>query len=201
VAEADLLPRAEHLARLDPLCQVVVRPHNAETLQYQSERLLEARTAGQESHQRRMAEAADCLNWAMKLAGRQRSVYDLSGLEPAIQQAMEVPELTVLASRALAMQGSPRAQSNLVDLASRVLMPLKMRQAARDAFCQSVDRFGILLTTQQILRQYDRYNLSEQLDKATQELFGSILDCLEAQVAERAPAAPADEPAEVAPRQ
>ena len=39
--------------------------------------------------------------------------------------------------------------------------------------------FGILLTTAEITRQYDRYNASEALDGGTQEVLGAVLDAIE----------------------
>jgi hypothetical protein len=51
-----------------------------------------------------------------------------------------------------------------------------------------------LLTTAQILLQYDRYNQSETLDKPTQELLGSILDHLEARAGRTSAAAAASTP-------
>jgi hypothetical protein len=49
-----------------------------------------------------------------------------------------------------------------------------------EAFRRSIQARGILLTTQQILRQYDRYNASESQDRSTQQVLGLILDCIEA---------------------
>jgi len=36
-----------------------------------------------------------------------------------------------------------------------------------------------MLTQQDILRQYDRYNASETLDKQTQQVLGGILNSIE----------------------
>ena len=48
------------------------------------------------------------------------------------------------------------------------------------AFGRSVKAFGVLLTSQQVLNQYERYNRSRDLDRETQALLGSILDSIEA---------------------
>ncbi|MEN6493458.1 MAG: hypothetical protein ABFD16_04125, partial [Thermoguttaceae bacterium] len=53
------------------------------------------------------------------------------------------------------------------------------RKAALAAFQQSVTKHGVLLTSQEILMQYDRYNQSEKLDRDTQQVLGSILDSIE----------------------
>ncbi len=58
-------------------------------------------------------------------------------------------------------------------------LDIKMRRAAAVAFEYSVRRFGLLLTTSEILEQYQRYNLSEQKDRDTQRLMGSLLNAIE----------------------
>jgi hypothetical protein len=57
---------------------------------------------------------------------------------------------------------------------------LPARQAAVAAFREAVQRCGLLLTTGEIQRQYDRYNQSAREDPATQKVLGLILDCIEA---------------------
>ena len=48
------------------------------------------------------------------------------------------------------------------------------------AFVASTEKHGILLRADEILAQYDRYNQSATADAATQQILGTILDCLEA---------------------
>ena len=79
----------------------------------------------------------------------------------------------------LAEINSAESQETLVDVASRFTSPLPLRQAAAKAFCQNTQQHGILLTTAEIRRQYQRYNESEKLDRPTQHVLGLILDCLE----------------------
>ena len=50
---------------------------------------------------------------------------------------------------------------------------------AAEAFSDSTERFGIMLTRQQMLTQYDVYNASESLDEPTQQLLGAVLDAIE----------------------
>ena len=57
---------------------------------------------------------------------------------------------------------------------------MELRLAAVDAFRANVQANGVLLKTDEVRRQYDLYNKSEKADKATQKVFGLILDCLEA---------------------
>ena len=69
-----------------------------------------------------------------------------------------------------------------VDAASRLTLPLALRQAAAGALCRNTEKHGILLTTEQIQEQYRRYNQSEKQDAGTQHLLGRILDYLEVPV-------------------
>jgi phage gp36-like protein len=76
--------------------------------------------------------------------------------------------------------GSARSQKALVDQASRTTLPLPVRQAALAAFRCSIEKYGIVLTKDAIRQQYDRYNQSAQMDAENQQIFGQILDALEA---------------------
>ena len=60
------------------------------------------------------------------------------------------------------------------------MAPLADRQAAAQAFADSVSRLGTLLTSDEILGQYDRYNASETQSKDTQQVLAGILDTIEA---------------------
>jgi len=90
------------------------------------------------------------------------------------------PGLGSKAAAVLGNLGSVESQQALVELASRWTQPLEARRAAVKAFRRNIEASGILLTSRQILRQYDRYNQSEKLDQPTQRILGLILDCIEA---------------------
>jgi hypothetical protein len=68
----------------------------------------------------------------------------------------------------------------LVEVASRLTQPLEVRTAAAKAFRQNIEKYGVLLTTDEIRAQYRRYNESEYLDVPTQRVLGLILDSIEA---------------------
>ncbi len=77
--------------------------------------------------------------------------------------------------------GTPQAQQALVNLASEEGMTLPERQEYADSFRQSVDRSGILLTSGEILRQYNLYNGAEGRSDESRAILGAILDTLESQ--------------------
>src|SRR5690606_38881942 len=105
--------------------------------------------------------------------------YDLRRMDALLEPVAFLPELTGAAAPALASLGTARAQSALVAVASQNALPLASRQAAAQAFHESVKRDGILLRQAEIFAQYDRYNASSQLDEGTQQVLASILDSLE----------------------
>ncbi len=98
----------------------------------------------------------------------------------AVLTAMNTPSLCKKAIEILISINSPEAQRALVEMAGRVTQPLEIRQAAVSAFRQNLQAHGILLTTEEIKMQYQRYNESKNQDAATRQILGLILDCLEA---------------------
>ena len=75
--------------------------------------------------------------------------------------------------------GTANSQKALVNTASRNSLELVSRQAAAQAFDRAVQKRHLMLTQKDILRQYDRYNASETLDKQTQQVLGGLLDSIE----------------------
>jgi hypothetical protein len=98
----------------------------------------------------------------------------------AFQAALSTPHLAAKAATLLGRLGSPEAQRALVTVASQHAVPLAIRKAAAAAFSEAVQRRGPLLTRDEILLQYDRYNRSEHLDVGTQQVLGEVLDAIEA---------------------
>jgi hypothetical protein len=94
--------------------------------------------------------------------------------------ALNNPSISADAAGVLALLGSPRAQTALVDFASQHSRPLADRQAAAAGFAAAVRARGLLLTQVQIGEQYGRYNASEKLDAEAQAVLASLLDAIEA---------------------
>ena len=115
-----------------------------------------------------------------------RKLYDLRRVQDAVLAALYNPKLAAKAVAVLANLNSAESQRALVEVASRFTLPLELRQAAATAFRQNTQKYGILLTTDEIRRQYRRYNESENMDAATQHVLGLILDCLEVRAEEDA---------------
>jgi len=180
VARAGYLDRARRLAANDPLADAFPRLHAEEPLRVEVQRLLALSSRSMVSAAQRQEQAVRAIGWVADLINSASKAFDLGRLQGPLIQALEVPALGRQASGILATMGTPASQRALVDLASRASQPLELRKAALAAFQENTRKHGILLTTSEILLQYDRYNQSQHLDRATQEVLGSILDAIEA---------------------
>lgn len=104
-------------------------------------------------------------------------------LEAPVIEALGDPESSAAAAAILARLATPQAELALIEAASQTYLPLPARDAALAAFADAVKRRGILLTQDQIVLQYDRYNQSRTLDAETQRIRSAILDVLESRIA------------------
>jgi len=183
VARAGFLKRAERIADEDPLTIAFSQPVDAEAARWQLGQLLAIAPrefVGFSERQDLAVRALDCL---AKLAGAAGKLYDLRGVEDAALAGLRVPRLSGHAIAVLANLDTKASQQALVDLASRAINPLPIRQAAGVAFSVSVQQFGLLLDQDSIRRQYVRYQESASQDQATQKVLASILDAIESRAA------------------
>ena len=90
------------------------------------------------------------------------------------------PTLSVPAIEVLSFHPNPQSQVFLASIASEATQPRTVSEHAAKAFRTSVERFGTLLTSQQIQQQYQRQNESQLEGAFTQGILNSILDTLEA---------------------
>jgi hypothetical protein len=179
IARSGHFDEVERLEGLNPLTKGFSRPHDNKAFRWQLDQLATLAPqefVGFEARQRQAAEAFDLL---AELGRSSRKLYDLRSVQPQVIAAVYNPKLAAKAVGVLADINSAESQQTLVEVASRFTLPLALRQAAAKAFRQNTQRHGILLTTEQIRRQYQRYNDSEKLDAATQHVLALVLDCLE----------------------
>jgi CheY-like chemotaxis protein len=116
---------------------------------------------------------------AFGLLGRlSRRGQDVSPVLETARLALNHAELYAPAASLLASLPSAEAQEALEEEARRPDLPDALRLVARSAFETSVDRFGLLLESRQLLAAYARYN--EAADDTTRGAAGSILDVIEA---------------------
>jgi CheY-like chemotaxis protein len=179
LATSERLETAKQIADDHNRVIAFVRPQTEEAITPIVERLSQLSARNQLSPKERAAMAAQAMGWLADLLSRKQTFYDLKRQSPVIQAALYQSELTPHAVKALALVGTPESQKSLVDFASQSSVPIDARQQAAAAFQRSVVRSGILLTEEEILRQYDRYNASATADADTQQVLGSLLDALE----------------------
>ena len=181
MAREENVRRYDELARITPLVASFPRPHDVPTLAYLAARLREL--AGRElvPYDERLDQATAAMDHLLRLAAAPRdySFYYLHRQLDAAQAALFTPQLAARAARLLGLLGTPEAQRTLVNVASQQAYPLERRQAAAKGLLVAVQRHGVLLTRDEILLQYDRYNRSQVLDAGTQQVLGAVLDAIE----------------------
>lgn len=154
------------------------RPHTAAATASLAERLAASLPADWPTAKQRLAQATAAREALAKLIEEGPAFYGLDRRTEGLMSIVAMTEPTA-ALPTLVELGTPESQLRLLDLASYEARPLDQRQAAAEAFGQSVDRHGVLLTSDQIRRQYDRYNASAQAPAETQSVLGGLLDTLE----------------------
>jgi hypothetical protein len=180
IAREGFIEKAEHVVENDSLAMAFARPHDDASIRWQLEQLATLKPqefAGFEERQRQSGEALDML---AELGRTPDKLYDIRRAKDAVLAALNAPSLSLKAIAVLAIINSPEVQRALVETASLATLPLEIRQAAASAFRQNIQAHGILLTTEEIKRQYQQYNESKNQDAATQKILGLILDSLEA---------------------
>jgi hypothetical protein len=116
---------------------------------------------------------------ALGLLGRLgRRGWDVSPAQETAELALLSQQLYPAAASLLASMGRAGAQAALEQEARRNDLPEPARLVAKSAFEASVDRWGILLESRQMLTAYGRYNRAT--DDTARRAAGDILDVLEA---------------------
>jgi len=181
LAREENLRRAQRIADMDDLTVAFSWPASDAETAVIRERSIELAGVRFIDRDERVNQAWDTLGTLIAIAQspEKYSFYDVIRTEDAAHRALQVPSLSADAAQLLGLLGTPSAQLALVDFASQTARNIEHRQSAAAAFRTAVKKRRLLLTTDQISRQYERYNASEHLDKPTQQLLGSILDTIE----------------------
>jgi HEAT repeat protein len=180
VARDGLWERTEQLSRRTALTTAVWRAHDAKAIQWQAAEIAGLAARDFTPFPVRQVQAVQAMQLLAELARGDARFYDLYRVQSPVLAALANPALVDRAIPVVEALGTPESQRALVDLVSDHGQPIKTRQAAAAAFGVSIEHHGILLTTAEILRQYDRYNQSEKLDRATQLVLAAVLDSIEA---------------------
>ncbi len=105
--------------------------------------------------------------------------FDLTGHQDLLMRSLGTPAAAAETCRLLGEIGTPAAQLRLVNTASNIQMPASLRRVAAEAFAHAVRTHGLLLKTDDIQIQYDRYNASADEPPETQQILGYLLDAIE----------------------
>jgi len=105
--------------------------------------------------------------------------FDVLSYEEDLTNGLTSPARAEVTCRVLGELGTADAQRRLVQLASNFQLPVELREAAVQSFAVAVEKRGLMLSRQQILNQYERYNSSADETEASQQILGSLLDVLE----------------------
>jgi hypothetical protein len=178
-SSAGHLADAERIAEEAPLVVAAPRPHGVTAIQELVDRAVALPVEPMADAPRRTAQAAQALDWLATLLTEGLPYDELRRDARLVNRLLFTAELNERAIRVLAALGTAESQAALADYASAPALPIEGRRRAADALADSLARFGAQLTSDQILRQYDRYNASETADAETQDVLGGILDALE----------------------
>ena len=179
IADPDGMFRAEGVALADRLSTAFVRPRDQKTMQERVTTLARLEGVNHVPHAERSEQAARALKVIAALLDRPQKVFDLQGVDAAVEPALYVPELAPLAAQVLARSRTQLAQKALVDLASAATQPIATRQAAAAAFAESVKRHGIQLSSVEIQQQARLYDQGAALDQPTQDVLWSLLETMQ----------------------
>jgi hypothetical protein len=179
VSSVDGLRDAERLAADDPLLLAAPRPHGEGALAELVARTIALTDTPLADDEVRRAQAAQALDWIAALLEQGSPPYDeLRRDALLVHRALLVGELSEPAIRVLAALGTADSQAALADYASASSLPIEARRRAAEALAGSLQRFGTQLTSEEILRQYDRYNATSD-NADSEQVLGGILDVLE----------------------
>ena len=198
MAREENVRRGEEFATVQPLVAAFPRPHDVASLAFLAGRLTELGGRELVPYDERLDQARAAVEHLVRLAteSKEYGFYDLHRQLDAVRSAVFTPELADKAAQLLGLIGSPEAQRTLVAVASQPARPLELRQAAAKSLLVAVQRYGLLLTREEILQQYDRYNRSAKLDEGTQQVLGAVLDAIEWPSKKAQAAAPGKTPPE-----
>jgi CheY-like chemotaxis protein len=179
IAPVDDLDRIGRFAATVPRVEAFLQPQKPEEMSIFTAQVLARSARWHVAAPERKREAVAALDWLAELAERRDRVFDAARQEPAVVRALFVPELSATAATILGQSATALAQRSLVELADLPTVSLESRQAAARAAVRAMERYGILLTTPEILAQYDLYNTNAGRDSDTHAVLTTILDAIE----------------------
>ncbi|MEX2112079.1 MAG: hypothetical protein WD845_02785, partial [Pirellulales bacterium] len=179
IALPDDLERLERFAQRTPEAMAFMQPQDEAQMKVRASQLLDQAGRWHLSAAERKAQAESALDWLAVEAARPELVYDVYRQEPAVASALYIPELSARASAVLASLGTATSQRSLLELADLAAQPLALREAAATALARSIGQFGLRLSRDEILQQYELYNSNAGRNGDTHTVLSAVLDAIE----------------------
>ncbi len=180
LASPEFEQAAGRLVRRYERTSVVLRPHDSAALAVQLDGLLRQQGQRPITPQLRQAQARVALQWLAQADPFEEEFYELTRVHAVALLALNDAELSPLGVQILARLGLPESQRALADVVAATGRPEGLRELAATAFALHVHQYGTLLTTDEIVAQYDRFNSSDRNDAVSRRLLGALLDAIEA---------------------
>ena len=187
--ERDNMARAERLAQTDARMLVLPLTLDEGSVVRQVERLKKLFDPWELTNEQGISQGDFAVQWLQKIF-RDRQAYQFYNIgdhQQFIADLIFSPMQRIPSIELLGALGTPLAQRNLIGFASQEGLPLEHRQAAVQAFGLAIKSHGVLLTSEEIRQQYQRYKSSENQPGEVQRVLGSILDLIEHHAAAGSP--------------
>ncbi len=179
IALPDDLERLERFALRTPEAAAFSQPTDEAQMKVRASQLLDQAGRWHMPAAERKAHAVAALDWLAVEAARPQLVYDVYRQEPAVARALYIPELSKRASEVLAELGTATSQRSLLEMADLAAQPLPLREAAALALARSIEQFGLRLSRDEILQQYEIYNSNAGRNGDTHVVLSAVLDAIE----------------------
>ena len=177
VAREPQLASARSIASEHEHVIATLRPHNDQAMQELVTRLLAQLPSSWPTAEQRIEQRVQAIKSMNHLLDNERTFYRLRAASDEITQS--VYPASDATWQLLSRLGTRDSQLALLTHASSANEAIASRQAAAKAFADSVGRFGVRITADEIVHQYDLYNASAKGSKESQQVLGDILDTLE----------------------
>ncbi|QDU53851.1 HEAT repeat domain-containing protein [Aeoliella mucimassa] len=177
IARESQLSSARLIATEHKAVGAFLRPHDDQTMEMLVRTMLAQLPPDWPTAEQRFEQRVAAIKAMNHLMDNDRTFYRLRSASSEITQSV-YPE-TDDAWQLLSRLGTHDSQVALLAYASTTTEQIESRQAAAKAFADSVGRFGLRITAEEIVHQYDLYNASARDTKASQQVLGDLLDTIE----------------------
>jgi len=179
IAPEDDLQRVDLFARAIPRTDALLQPRTDDEMKLTVDRVLSRAGRFRVTATERREQAIAALDWLVALSQQPNRVFDMLDQESVLTAALFVPELNGRAAAVLSQLPTATAQRSLLELANLGTQQAAAREAAAQAFTANVQTYGLRLTRDEIMQQYELYNANAGRDADTHAVLATVLDAIE----------------------